>query len=216
MAFRDKIQGQVGPQVLQDGVREMVRLGRTAELNIGQGHGKYYEAVYRGNVYHCSNGLSGTGAFVPGGSTLSSSTDSYCLYNPASSGKNLLIMKVTAGFVTFSNTAAGTVYIAVNNLPQAAAPGEGRTGVVVNALIGCGNQPVGVPSVNPPIPLSATPIALTTLCVAIITNVTGNPSTFFYDVDNAIVVGQGFNYISASGSPTGNICFGATWEEVLI
>lgn len=45
------ILGQVGPQIVQDGTNPITRMGRSAEIMVQQLHGRFYEQVYRGNMY---------------------------------------------------------------------------------------------------------------------------------------------------------------------
>jgi hypothetical protein len=45
------LQGQVGPQVASDGTFPDLRLGRSAEGVVQELHGRFYEQVFRGNVF---------------------------------------------------------------------------------------------------------------------------------------------------------------------
>ena len=45
------IEGQVGPQTAFDGMETPPRLGKSAEQIVTELHGRYYEQVYRGNVF---------------------------------------------------------------------------------------------------------------------------------------------------------------------
>ena len=53
------LEGLVGPDVLQDGVRAKLRLGRAAEGVVTELHGKYYEQNYRGNLYIAAQAATG-------------------------------------------------------------------------------------------------------------------------------------------------------------
>jgi hypothetical protein len=83
--------GQVGVSYAADGSQPAAapRLGQHLEAVVQQAHGKYYEAVSRGNCYsaHTSAGR------APG--TALGTTPPILLYNPVGSGKRLKIMKVS-------------------------------------------------------------------------------------------------------------------------
>lgn len=98
------IQGQAGPQVLQDGTTTTVRQGKTGELVVTDAHGRYQEATYRGNVYGLTLAAGAATAYTgaAGGTPLLS------IHNPVGSGKNLVLLSV--GFASrVAASAAGTV-----------------------------------------------------------------------------------------------------------
>ena len=85
------LQGQVGPQVNQDGTFPDVRLGRSGELVAQQLHGQYYEQVARGNVY--SIGCSLTALASTTILLTSSAQPIVGVWNPANSSVNLVMLK---------------------------------------------------------------------------------------------------------------------------
>lgn len=89
------IQGQVGPQILADGSVQTVRLGRLAETIVSELHGRFFEQVFRGNVFSIGSGLTALSA----NSVLltASATPIVGVYNPASSGVNLAILQASLG-----------------------------------------------------------------------------------------------------------------------
>ena len=81
-------QGQVGPQLVVDGIPAYLRQGRTGEQVIQQLHARYYEQTYRGNVFSigCSiTALSGNTITLT-----NTSTPILGLWNPSSSPINVV------------------------------------------------------------------------------------------------------------------------------
>lgn len=112
------IQGQTGPQVLQDGVNTTARQGRTGELNTSDAHGRYQEAVYRGNVYNLTLSAGTPTAFNGG----AGGTPLLGAYNPSGSGKNLVLLAASFG-VTTAASGAGSVVFQIWTGPSAASTG---------------------------------------------------------------------------------------------
>lgn len=123
------IQGQVGAQVLQDGTTTTVRQGRTGELSVSDAHGRYQEAVIRGNVYGITLAAGAATAYTGG----AGGTPLLAIHNPTGSGKNLVLLGVgianrvaasAAGTVSFqlwtgvSVAPTGTLTAATNLLSQ--------------------------------------------------------------------------------------------------
>jgi hypothetical protein len=103
-----------GPQVITDGSVNEIRLSKDSSLVTQDSHGRYQEALFRGNVYALNvNGAAAT-AFTgaTGGTPLAA------IYNPAGSGKNFVILGImignraaasAAGVVTFNLWGGPTV-----------------------------------------------------------------------------------------------------------
>lgn len=99
------IEGQVGPQVLTDGIKTAsIRQSKDGSIVGQDSHGRYQEAVLRGNVYYLpASGVAPT-AYVgaAGGTPL------VAIHNPVGSGKNIVLL-----FASIANrvaaSAAGTV-----------------------------------------------------------------------------------------------------------
>jgi len=85
------VNGQVGPQILQDGASQTLRLGRLAELVVTELHGRFYEQVYRGNVF--STGCSVTALSANTITLVAATTPILGLYNPATSPVNLVLLQ---------------------------------------------------------------------------------------------------------------------------
>lgn len=95
------ISGQVGPALLGDGVStQPMRQGKLGESIISELHGRFYEQVYRGNVF--SNGVSLT-ALSANTITLNATTTPILgVYNPSTSTVNVVILQ--ASLVCYVNT----------------------------------------------------------------------------------------------------------------
>lgn len=134
------VQGQTGPQVLQDGVNTTARQGRTGELNTADAHGRYQEAVYRGGVYFLTLSAGAATAYTGAGG----GTPLLSIHNPTGSGKNLVLLGVGianrvaasgAGTVSFqlwtgpSVTPTGTATSPTSMLSQQATGSVARGGV---------------------------------------------------------------------------------------
>jgi hypothetical protein len=90
------VRGQVGPQVVGDGAEQSFRQGRSSELIVQELHGRFYEQVYRGNVY--SNGMTTT-ALSANTITLNNTTTPILgVYNPSSSTVNVSILQAALAF----------------------------------------------------------------------------------------------------------------------
>ncbi len=103
------IQSQVGPQgPSAPGTSFQPRLGPTAELVESQMYGKYYEATRLGLVFTAAQAVTGVALL-----TATSTTVSYCLFNPPASGKRAIIIKAVFGYVS-GTSVAGCICYAVN------------------------------------------------------------------------------------------------------
>lgn len=102
------INGQVGPVTAQDGSNPNFRQGRTGEQVVADAHGRYNEAVSRGNVYCVTVAAGAVTAFVGG----AGGTPLLSIYNPVGSGKNLSILSISVSSHVAAS-AAGTVAFSV-------------------------------------------------------------------------------------------------------
>ena len=90
-------------------------MGNLAELSVMQSRALFYDAVMGGKVYGVA-----AQAGITTQAGLSATTPALTLYNPAGSGKNLVIWYCGATF-TVAFTAAAVVYVALNTNAAAAA-----------------------------------------------------------------------------------------------
>lgn len=85
------IKGQVGPSAVNaaDGAEIEFRQGRTGDLIVSELRPRYYESTYRGFMYSAANQ-----AAQAVSAALATTYTGLCLYNPPSSGRNLIPTKL--------------------------------------------------------------------------------------------------------------------------
>jgi hypothetical protein len=101
-----QIEGRVGVQALQDGAQQPPRLGHAGEIVVDDAHGRFYEAVYRGNVYCAQVAVGG----VAPGTSLATTAQCIVLYNPTGNTKNLVLLRAALGYVSGTLGAGSMVY----------------------------------------------------------------------------------------------------------
>ena len=88
---------------LPDGSSPAMLGGKQGDGIVSQLHGNYYTQNSRGNLYYVSSAAAGQAFSIFSNTTFVGTI----LWNPASSGKNLSIVKVTLGLDTTASTAMG-------------------------------------------------------------------------------------------------------------
>lgn len=128
------IAGQVGPQVLGDGVPGIPRLDRQGGLIASELHGRYYEQTFRGNVYSAGTGLISINNATFTTATLGATcTPIIGIWNPLTNTVNLVILQAILGIVitALQNTGGGPFAWAVsgnnNNLTLGSVPVNRKT-----------------------------------------------------------------------------------------
>jgi len=102
------VQGQAGPRSVSDGSIEEVRLGRTAELIVQELHARYFETNFRGAVFSDGMGLTSiSNATYTVGGIGATTTPVAGVWNPTTSGVNLVIIEATLGLVLTALAATG-------------------------------------------------------------------------------------------------------------
>ena len=94
------IQGQVGPTTNSDGAPQLLRLGRAGDVVISELHGRFYEQVYRGNVF--SVGMNAVALSANTITLTATSTPILGVWNPPTSSANLVILQ--AALTYYPNT----------------------------------------------------------------------------------------------------------------
>lgn len=180
------IQGQVGPQVLQDGSEQGIRMGKTAELIITELHGKYYESNYRRNVFSMT-GTAGVAAPV-----YTATASVACAFqNPPGSGVNCSLIRVECLVTADPATAVvgGLVLAGYGNPVGTAVTG---TSLVPQAgLLGSGTIPHAQGYSTAAVPTA--PVILRVLAekqTGAATTVPFMP-TFAVDLDGTLIVAPG-------------------------
>lgn len=206
------IETKVGATVNATGATPTARSINTGELGVSDVHGKYQEAIVRGNVYKLSVAAGAATAFTGG----AGGTPFVSVYNPVGSGKNLVIL--TAGWASrVAASAAGTVGFAFWGGVSAANTGTLTTPTNMYSLQNSGSVALG----------SSNAATTSTTAVALIMPVASyywataagaiiSPSMF--DVAGSIVVAPGnfvaFGATAALTSATYDVAM--TWEETPI
>jgi hypothetical protein len=206
------IEGQVGQQFLGDGAQATMRQGRTAEQIITELQGRYYENVYRGNTFFACNQ-----AAIVATAGLSTAAKVMTLYNPAGSGKNLVLLEILLSMTTLpvvSTTVATNVFLAGNVNPLQAAPSSVTAETVRNALLGGAS---GVGLVYNTCTLAATPVAIRPLASVDVLTTVGYAALVCKDeVAGALVIPPGIYVSIQASAATLALQCSVTWAEVLL
>src|SRR5437879_3863704 len=123
-------QGRIGEMPGSDAGIQPISLTKQGALKVGDRHARYYEAVYRGNVFWASPGsqaltVNGSGAMT-----------GLALTNPSGSGKNFVILDAA---VALASAPAGisTLVIGLHSTPIAThttpIPGQPINALIVNS-----------------------------------------------------------------------------------
>jgi hypothetical protein len=202
---------RTGPQFAGDGATIIQRSGRTGATVVTDAHGRFVEAVQRGNVYFAANQ---TGVTTQAG--LSATTPVLTLFNPKGNTKNLAILYAGVTFsVAFA--AAAVVWLAVNS-NIAAADVTGTAATVRNALVGNGNTPSA--SAFTAATLPAAPVAISVLGVGLTGAITTVPSLSsmgrVYDGSILIAPGGALSFQTSAASGASATFAELAWEEIPI
>jgi cation transport ATPase len=193
------VDGRVGSRILKEGATHEIRIGYDSGLITQDAHGRYQEAVMRGNVFIAAPPASLTWA---AGLTTTATVAAIC--NPPTSGKNLVML--ATGFALTATTAS---VIGLSVQTYSAAVSVVTTSFLINnALMGSGNAPVARTTLT----LQSTPIVAMILggmsgASAITVN------TSFVELGGVICIGPGCAIaVESSAAQTGWAYM--AWEEV--
>ena len=119
------LEGRVGPATLQDGALREARLGKSGEIAVTDAHGRYHEAAIRGATF--SLVLTATTTGVAAGNIVgaaAAATTQFALWNPVSSGRNLVLLKFGMGIIS-GTPGAGPMFhsLIVSTVPTVASVG---------------------------------------------------------------------------------------------
>jgi hypothetical protein len=179
-------------------------------LVVQQSGGKYKEAVKRGNVYSAQTAATGV---APG--TALGTTAAFCLYNPAGSGKNLVVQKLGLGLIS------GTLGAGVVHITGFAAGDAVPTGTSItprNRCIGASNSSIATALTTATVTTTAAKMIgiLCSLSQLVIATTATNPFDVEKDIDGEIVILPGYGiclHATAAAGSTPLVVFSATWEE---
>lgn len=184
---------------------------------MGSGLGKYYDQAKQGHVFIGSTAVAGV---VP--PIFSNVAQTFALWNPFGSGKNIVPLKLQAGYVSTTG-AAGNLALAYNpaagaNFGTAAPIATGTFAAPVNALLG-GNGDASIARFAPAtITFTAAPLFLRSLgmsqLVTTAADITNVPWTLETDFDGSLVLAPGAIICVAGNIATLSIWdFALTWAE---
>jgi hypothetical protein len=206
-----EVMGQVGPEVASDGAEVNLRLGKGAELIVSELHGKYAEQSYRGNVFVACQTAGVQLATVAG------TAPSFSLFNPASSGKYLALIRWDMVLTVAAGTPViGAYMLTVNTNPIAAAT-TGTAVVPIPGIVGGTSTAVGKPLTSATLPANPT------LYRPFVNHLTGAITTipnmpgFFIDFDGTCLIAPGctisVGQLNVDTSNASALC-GVIWEEI--
>lgn len=113
------IQGQPGP-INQSSGNPNIRMGNLGDLIVSELHGRFYEQVYRGNVYSAGSSVTALSANTI---TLTATTTPIVgVWNPSTSLVNLVILQaeITAFINTFTTPVGAGAFVWATSISNAA------------------------------------------------------------------------------------------------
>jgi hypothetical protein len=201
---------KVGPSVNSDGAQITQRAGRDGATVVQDGHARYQEAVYRGNVFIAAQQAA---AVTPVGLSTAVTT-SLSLYNPIASGKNLVVWDIGVNIgAAIGSAVAGVIFIAAGVGPNIATPTTTTALTPVNALLnGAANN------VAKPFNLgtyTAAPVLIRSLTGYSGGALASVDNDGWYPIDGAIIVPPGA-WICVGATTAITLLSSITWEEIVI
>lgn len=130
-----KVEARVAQGVAADGALDELRLTRQKGLATADAHGRYFDAVDRGNCFFAQLTSACTW-----GTALTATAVTFTLYNPSGSGRNLVLLETTGTVI--SQSTAGSVVYAVNDIPGQAIPATTTALTIRNCKLGQGSSSV--------------------------------------------------------------------------
>ncbi len=203
------LQGEVGPKSYQDGATPNLRFGRLADAIFSELNGRYYEQVYRGNVFIAAL-QAGTAI-----TNLNATATGLILTNPAGSGKNLVLLEILLTQTSTAAAATNWVALAANVNPTAAAVVHTTPVTLRNALLGSGASSVAFADSAATLPTA--PVVIRALHAPSIsaTATTAVPPFIKDEVAGAVIVAPG-TAISLTSSAAFSAIASFTWAELPI
>lgn len=196
---------QVGPRVVSDGSENPARTERSGALCTSDAHGKYQEAVYRGNVFFAANQAAVT--FSVGLTT--TTAIGLILSNPP--GNTKLVVPLQVEFVN-TGVIVGVAGLSVS--PYSATAVVHTTALTVrNAYLGQGPSASAQADQGSTLPAAA--VTWKFLYSVLSTNTAVISQATIYDLGGSLILGPGTACaVVASAAITGFA--GITWEEIPI
>lgn len=194
---------KTGPNTQADGQLSLLRVGKDGAGVNQDAHGRYQEAVYRGNVF-----IAATQTAVTFSAGLTTTTCvGLMLSNPVNSPKNLVLLQVE-----FSNTGVIVGTVGISAFPFTTTAFPHTTALTpINALLGAQANCFG--KADSGSTGTGTPVVAKVLFTVLSTNTAVGGCPVIYDLGGSIIIPPG-NAIGvlASAALTGFVS--ATWEEI--
>lgn len=213
------IQGQVGPLTtnasISPGQQPVARYGNMGDQIVSELHGRYYEAAYRKSLF--TAGVQTVIATATTANPTTTITGAQVLYNPIGNMYNVVLQKVSIGFVLAQ--IANVIGIATG-YNAVTAPSGTLTAVTATAknrfLNGPSPTAVSYASASITLPTAGTldTILMTTGSAA--TTAIQSLGPFVYDLEGSIILPPGgYAHIWSQGAvPASSMLTTFAWEEV--
>ena len=190
--------------------------GKAGEAVVAALHGKYYTQAYRGNVFVGSTAVAGV---VPPASTATAQV--YMIWNPQGSGKNIVPISTTYGYVSGTSLAGNHGWSYLTGMGNGYQVARGASAATLVAPVNM-NLGSGIPSVANFAPATATVVAPTYLRTAGVSQLvltaaeaTETGWTSREDFDGALIVAPGTALFAITlASEVGVFTISTVWEEV--
>lgn len=200
--------GVVGSVARADGDGGAVRLCRTGEVAVSSAHARFQEAVIRGNCYSANTAATGV---APG--TAIGTTGAFTLHNLIGSGKRLVILRASMGYIS-GTLGAGTVHYLGNNSAAAVPTGTAITPVNLATFEAAGSAARAFTTST-----ITAPALLGNFCSmgASLASTAIAPWQVVDEVDGLYSINPGCSltlHATAAGGSSPVVVFGMQWEEV--
>lgn len=203
------LQGNQGATGKQVGSSVTVSLGEYGEQLASELQARYYENTYRGQKFS---------ALYPSAAlAVAAAASQFILFNPAGSGKNLVLVDAYVAFTALTAVASGTD-IVIGGVQVSSNPGTVGTAITpANTFIGNGNASVAKA-------YNTATYGTTPSAVRVIGNLYGDLAAadqvgIHDDVAGALIIapGYGIAIFGVNGTPSDvSIAPCLTWDEVAI
>lgn len=197
--------GQVGPGAFSDGTAQPARLGKTGEIIVQELHGRYYETAKRFGLFYSYSPVATV-------TSANSTATGHIIWNPANSGVNMVLQKVS---LIISVTSATMTGLTLGLNAQAAAP-TGLTAIGTSGatfLGGASSQAKAYSAAT----LASTPLIFAGLMHNTAAINTTGVDQMVIDLEGSFIVAPG-NVVSLSALGAASAASAVTstilWEEV--
>jgi len=203
------LEGRRGPSSGVAGQNDPVRIDKWGNLATSQG-GRFRDAVERSEVFSGCTAVTGV---APG--TAQGTTAAFALANPTTSTVNLVVLRVSMGYVSGTLGAGVVMY---GSAPQAGAAVTGTAITVSSNLLGSTATNYGRAFTTATV---VSPVMLRPFCSlgASLASTAVQPWQTVDEVNGEFVIYPGgclTLHATAAGGSSPLVVFGASWQEVLI